>query len=99
MVLTSPSALAPNVPAVISFTSTGGAQQLRVNSAVQGNATTSFAASLFGNDQMLLGWGFLSNFPREGFGGNIYAAITGRGVPTAAEMQVMERYLGSLAGV
>jgi len=99
VVLTGPAALAPNAPAVISFTSAPGAQQFRVNSVVQGSATVTFVPSLFGNDQMLLGWGFLSNFPREGFGGNLYAAITGRGVPSAAELQVLERYLGSLAGL
>jgi endoglucanase len=97
--LTSPTALAANAPAVISFTSTGGAQQLRVNSASQGSGSQTFSASLYGNDQMLLGWGFLGDYPRESFGGNIFAAITGKGVPSAAEMQVMERYLATTAGL
>jgi hypothetical protein len=91
--------LAPNVPAVISFTSTGAAQQLRVDAQVSAAGATQLARAPDGNDQLLLGWGFLSVYPREGFGGRIYAAITGRGVPTAAEMTVLERYLASTAGI
>jgi endoglucanase len=98
VVLTAPAALAPNAPAVMSLTSTAGAQQLRLNSSVIGTGAATFAPSLYGNDQILLGAGFISFFPRESFAGNLYAAITGRGVPTAAEMQVMERYLASIAG-
>jgi hypothetical protein len=99
VVLTGPAALAPNAPTVISLTSTAGAQQLRVNSSVLGTGAATFAASPYGNDQMLLGSGFTNYYPQDGFGGNLYAAITGRGVPSAAEMQVMERYLRSVAGV
>lgn len=97
--LTGPAALAPNAPAVISFTSTAGTQQFRVNSAAHGSGTVSFASSLYGNDQMLLGSGFVSHFPGDGFGGYLFSAITGRGTPSAAEMQVLERYLGSTAGI
>lgn len=99
VVLTGPGALAPNAPAVMSLTSTAGAQQLRLNSSVLGTGGATFAASLYGNDQLLLGSGFISYFPRDSFGGNLYAAITGPGVPSAAEMQVLERYLGSIAGL
>jgi endoglucanase len=99
VILTSPTALAPNAPAVFTMTSTGGAQQLRVNGAVQGSGAQTFAASQYGNDQMLLGSGFLGDYPRDGFGGNLFAAITGKGVPTSAELQVLERYLGSTAGL
>jgi hypothetical protein len=99
VLLTSPGALAPNAPAVMSLTSMAGAQQLRVNSSVFGTGNATFAPSSYGNDQLLLGSGFTSYFPRESFGGSLYAAITGRGVPSAAEMQVLERYLGSIAGV
>jgi len=99
LVLQSAARLAVNTPAVISFTSTGSAQQLRVNSQLAGSGAASFSGSLYGNDQMLLGWGFLSVYPRDGFGGGIYSAITGKGVPTPAEMTVLERYLGSTAGI
>jgi endoglucanase len=99
VVLLGPSALAANTPTVISLLSTGGAQQLRVNAQVAGSGAASFARSLYGNDQMLLGWGFLSVFPRDGFGGGIYSAITGKGAPSAAEMAVLERYLASTAGI
>ena len=98
VVLASPGAAAPNAPLVMSLTSTAGAQQLRVNSTVLGTAAAQFAPSLYGNDQMLLGAGFVGFFPRDSFGGNLYAAITGRGVPSAAEMQVLEKYLASIAG-
>ncbi|MES3003934.1 MAG: cellulase family glycosylhydrolase [Pseudomonadota bacterium] len=91
--------LTPNSPAVISFTSTGAAQQLRVNAQLSATGATTLAPAPDGNDQLLLGWGFLSVFPREGFGGSLYAAITGKGVPSAAEMTVLERYLASIAGI
>jgi hypothetical protein len=64
---------------------------------VAGTAAATFAASAY--DQLLLGWGFRNYFPSEGFGGHIYAAITGKGAPTSQEMAVLERYLGSLAGI
>ncbi|HKB52698.1 MAG TPA: cellulase family glycosylhydrolase [Ramlibacter sp.] len=99
VVLTAPAALAPNAPAVITLTSQAGAQQLRVNSTVLGTGGATFAASLYGNNQLLLGWGFLGEFPRDSFGGNLFAAITGPGVPTAAELQVLERYLATTAGI
>ncbi len=99
LILTSTARLVANAPAVISLTSTGAAQQLRVNAQLAASGASTFAASQFGNDQMLLGWGFLSAYPRDGFGGSIYSAITGRGAPTAAEMAVLERYLGSTAGI
>lgn len=99
LVLASPAPLEPNVPAVIAFASTGAAQQLRVNSVPQANGAASFAHAEFGNDQMLLGWGFLNAYPREGFGGSIYSAITGKGVPAAAEFEVLERYVASTAGI
>ncbi|HXD40720.1 MAG TPA: cellulase family glycosylhydrolase [Ramlibacter sp.] len=98
-VLVSPTRLAANAPAVISFTSSGLAQQLRVNSAVAASGAVTLHSNQFGFDQFLLGWGFLNFFPRDGFGGNIYSAITGKGTPTADEMQVMERYVGSTAGI
>jgi endoglucanase len=97
--LLSPNQLAPNAPAVISMVSTGTAQQLRVNSQAVAAGSASFATAEYGNDQFLLGWGFLSAHPRDGFGGNIYSAITGRGVPTAAEMEILERYLATTAGI
>ncbi|HEY8049320.1 MAG TPA: cellulase family glycosylhydrolase [Ramlibacter sp.] len=98
VVLPAPDAATPNAAIVMSLTSTPGAQQLRLNSSVAGTGAATFAASLYGNDQLLLGSGFTSFFPRDAFGGNLHAAITGRGVPSAAELQVLERYLGAIAG-
>ena len=95
--LIGPTALAANQPAVISLTSAPGAQRLRVNSTVAGSGSATFGASAF--DQLLIGWSFLEYFPREFFGGNVYAVITGKGAPTAAELAVLERYLGSTAGL
>jgi hypothetical protein len=51
----------------------------------------SFAPAGF--DQLLIGWGFLRYYPREGFGGNVYAVIAGKGTPSPEEMAVLERYL------
>jgi endoglucanase len=88
--------LGANTPAVLSLMSTGSAQQLRVNSQAVANGNGSVAPGQI--DQLLLGWGFITYFPRSGFGGYIFAAVTGKGVPTAAEMAVLERYLASTAG-
>jgi len=93
--LTAPVGLAANVPAVLTLTSSPGAQRLRLNSQDVAAASTSFAASPF--DQMLIAGGFLSFAPREGFGGTVYAVVSGRGAPSAAELGVLERYLQSHA--
>ena len=95
--LTSPTRLEANKPAVVGFTSVPGAQRLRVNAKEVGSASQSLKKSPL--NQMLIGWGFLSYFPRDGFMGNIYAVITGKGAPTTEEMAVLERYLASTAGV
>lgn len=89
--------LPANRPSVLALTSTSGLQQLRVNSSLVGKASAAFAPSPF--NQMLIGWGYLDYYPRDGFGGNIYAVITGKGVPTDAELLVLESYLGTTAGL
>jgi hypothetical protein len=95
--LTSPTRLAANTPAVITSASVAGAQRLRVNTAVVGSGSASFAASSC--TQMMIGWGYINYYPRAGFQGSIYAVIAGKGAPTANELTVLERYLASLAGV
>ncbi len=49
--------------------------------------------------QMLIGWGYANYFPHDGFSGNIYLVIAGKGSPSASEMAVLARYLASTAGV
>jgi endoglucanase len=95
--LTAPGRLQANTPAVVSFISAAGSQKLRVDSAVVGSSSSSFAPTAF--DQLLIGWGFLKYYPRAGFMGHIFAVIAGKGSPEPGEMAVLERYLGSLAGV
>ena len=95
--LASATKLAVNTPSVLAFTSAPGAQQLRVNSAVVASASATFAPSMF--SQMLIGWGYVSYYPRDGFMGNIYAVISGKGAPTLAELGVLEKYLGTVAGI
>jgi hypothetical protein len=97
VLLTSPTALAANTPAVISLTSVAGAQRLRVNSSVAGSGSATFSASPC--DQLLIGWGFSAYYPKEPFTGNIFSVITGKGAPTVQEMAVLERYLGTTAGI
>jgi hypothetical protein len=97
LALTSPTALAPNTPAVMTFTSEPNAQRLRVNSNVVASASLLFAVSPF--DQLQIGWGFAGNFPQLGFGGNLYSVVTGKGAPTPAELAVLERYLAATAGI
>lgn len=93
--LNAPSALPANVPAVLTLASAPGTQRLRVNSQEVAAGSASFDTNPF--DQMLIAWGFLQFAPRDGFAGNVYAVVTGRGVPTAAELGVLEQYLRSLA--
>lgn len=95
--LASPTKVPVNTPAVFAFTSAPGAQKLRINSAVVASAAATFAPSAY--NQMLIGWGYLSYYPRGGFRGNIYAVITGKGAPTVGELGVLEKYLGTTAGI
>jgi hypothetical protein len=97
--LTSPAALPANQPAVLSLTSVPGAQRLRVNSTVVGSAAGTFAAGTSACDQLLIGMGFTNFFPRDQFNGNVYSVITGKGAPSVQEMTVLERYLGTTAGI
>jgi hypothetical protein len=95
--LVSPARLNANAASVIAFTSAPGAQSLRVNTAVVANGSETLAPSVL--TQMLIGWGFVNYYPRGGFMGNVYSVIAGKGSPSAGEMAVLERYLGSTAGV
>ncbi|MBH2018747.1 MAG: cellulase family glycosylhydrolase [Burkholderiales bacterium] len=94
--LTGPDRLVPNQASVLTLTSAPGQQALRVNSALADSSSATFAPAVF--NQMLIGWGFLGYYPQGGFMGRIHAVITGKGVPTAAELGVLEQYLGRLAG-
>jgi hypothetical protein len=82
--------------AVLSLSGGQGAQQLRVNSVVAASAARSFGAAPFSD--LLLGWGDPTRGAANTFRGDVYAVATGRGTPSAAELAVLERYLGSLAG-
>lgn len=95
--LTSAAKLTAGVPAVLALTSAPGAQRLRVNSVQAGTASATLAPGVC--SQMMIGWGYLSYYPRGGFRGHIYAVIAGKGAPTVAELAVLEKYLASVAGV
>ncbi|MBA3774232.1 MAG: twin-arginine translocation pathway signal protein, partial [Ramlibacter sp.] len=95
--LTSPSRLMANTPAVVALTSVPGAQRLRVNSAVVGSSSAVLGPGAC--TQMLIGWGFLGYYPRDGFMGRVYSVIAGKGAPTTSELAVLERYLASTAGL
>lgn len=95
--LLAPAKLAANTPAVLALVSVAGAQKLRLNSAEVGSSAATFAPSAF--TQMLMGCGYVSYYPREGFRGNLFAVIAGKGAPTLAELAVLEQYLGSTAGL
>ena len=96
MELLGTAALSPQKPAVVALTSAAGKQSLRVNSAAAADSADSFAPGAY--DQLLIGWGFLSYYPRESFAGSIYSVITGKGSPTDDELKILERYLGTTAG-
>jgi hypothetical protein len=95
--ITAAAALAPQQAVVASLSSVRGAQQLRINGLPAGRAAASFAPSPC--NQMLMGWGFLAYYPTPGFGGHLYAVIAGKGQPSPAELEVMERYLATTAGL
>ena len=97
VVLSSPTRLAPRVPVVLTLSSVAGAQRLRVNTEVVASSAATFAPSEF--SQLLIGWGFLHYAPVDGFTGHVYAVIAGRGSPSVAELEVLERYLGRSAGL
>ena len=90
-------AQAANAPMVMTLTSAPGAQRLRINQNVVASGAATFGTSVY--DQMMIGWGFQSYYPVQGFGGLMYSVVTGKGAPTTAELQVMERYLASTAGI
>ena len=85
--------LATGKATTLAFVSDGSAQTLRVGSTATSGANALPAATY---DQLLLGCGFTDNYPRPNFGGYLFAAITGKGTPSAQEMAVLESYL--LAG-
>lgn len=86
-----------NTPCVITLKSNPGSQILRVDSSVKASSNAYFSASQF--NQMLIGWGFISYYPRDGFRGNIFGVLAGKGNPSNEEMVVLEKYLGTLGGI
>ena len=88
--------LAAGAVSVLSLVGGQGAQLLRVNAATVASGNRSFGAAPFGD--MLVGWGDPLLGAQATFRGHVYAVATGRGAPTAAELAVLERYLGGLAG-
>lgn len=94
--LTAGAALASGAASVVTLTGAVGAQRLRVNSTQAATGSTLIEQSAF--DQMLIGGGFSMFYPQPGFGGNVFGVIAGKGSPSESELQVMERYLMSLAG-
>lgn len=97
VLLRSPLALAPGVPVVLTLSCAAGAQRLRVNSEVLAHSAATLAPSVF--SQLLIGWGFLSHAPVEGFTGHVFSVVAGRGSPRVAELEVIERHLGRAAGL
>lgn len=94
--LTAPDRPLPGEPTVLSMAFDQGAQRLRVNRASIATGSVFLTPSPLEN--LLIGWGFLGRQPQPGFGGQVYGVITGRGSPTNAELDVMERYLLATAG-
>ena len=95
--LSSPTRLLAHKPAVITLTSAPGLQRLRLDGEQVASSAATFAPSAF--SQLLIGWGFLNHAPVEGFRGHVFGVVTGRGAPSSAELEVLERYLGRSAAV
>jgi endoglucanase len=81
----------PGVPAVLTLVSAPGRQQLRVNSVAAASGGAGLAPGPFGD--LLLGWGDPPTGAATAFRGHLFAAVTGRGEPSAAELAVLERFL------
>lgn len=84
-------------PMVLSARHAPGDQQLRVDSVQQGSGSARLEPAPF--DSLLIGWSFLALEPGPGFGGRVHGVVTGRGSPSDAELQVLERFLGTRAGL
>ena len=95
LVLQGPQLAAGGV-SVLSLAGGQGAQQLRVNSVLAASDSRTFAVAPFSD--LLVGWGDPLRGAANTFRGHVHAVATGRGTPSAAELGVLERYLGSLAG-
>jgi len=93
--LNAPTAVAANTAVVLTLATATGGQQLRVNSTPAATSSATLAPSAL--DQMIIGWGFQNYHTVAGFGGHVFSVVTGRGVPSSAELTVLERYLGSTA--
>jgi len=97
VLLTAPQPLAADQPAVLTLAAAPGIQVLRVNGRPGAQSANRLAAGALG--QLLVGWGFVSYFPRAGFGGHIFSVLTGRGMPHELELRVLERYVAASAGL
>lgn len=50
-------------------------------------------------NQMTIGWNYTGFFSRGSFQGKVYSVCAGKGAPTVSEMAVLEKYLGTFAGL
>jgi endoglucanase len=91
--LQSAAKLTAGVPTVITLTCAPGKQTLRVAGQVAASSVATFQASAF--NQMLIGAGYISYYPRESFGGLVWAVVAGKGAPTEAELGVLEGWLAA----
>lgn len=89
--------LATNTPTVLSFKNKPGAQLLRVQGVQAAASSTTFANSYF--TQMLMGGGYRNYFEDASFLGRLYGVLVGIGDPSTAELNVLEQYAASLAGI
>lgn len=87
--------LEPGQPVVVTMAAGRGEQVLRVAGEPVGRGAATLGPAAF--NQLLVGWGFLNHYPREGFGGLVYGVVAGKGRPSDAELALLERYLLSLA--
>jgi len=97
VVLAGTQPLQPMAPVVLSLVSGRGEQILRMNSTLLARSTAKLGPGVF--NQLMIGWGFQRFLPVEGFGGHVFAVVTGRGRPGDDELEVLERYLGGPFGL
>jgi endoglucanase len=83
--------LVPGALAVLTLAAAPGRQQLRVNGVAAATAGAGLAGGPYGD--LLIGWGDPLAGAGSAFRGHVYAVVTGRGEPSAAELALLERFL------
>lgn len=73
-------------------------ETLRVNT-VQVATTVGAALNATNFNSLTMGWSYYGFYTRQSFQGKMHSIVAGKGAPTTSEIAVLERYLGTKAGL